>query len=134
MKIIRNKYIPFGDFDVMNILSLLFVKEGAVLDDEIINHEAIHSEQQEEIVCASALVAIALSNFCTSWWYLLIVLVMPIALYVLAWLIALALPPYDSAYKDSPFEREAYANQHYPMYLATRPPFAWIRYCKKENN
>ena len=74
------------------------------------NHEAIHSEQQEEIVCASALVAIALCNFCASWWYLLIVLAMPIALYVLAWLLELALPPYDSAYKDSPFEREAYTN------------------------
>lgn len=131
MKIIRNKYIPFGDFDVMNILGLLFVKEGAVLDDEIINHEAIHSEQQEEIVCVSALVAIALCNFCASWWYLLIVIAMPIALYVLAWLIELALPPYDSAYKDSPFEREAYANQHNPMYLATRLPFAWWKYILK---
>lgn len=131
MKIIRNKYIPFGDFDVMNILGLLFVREGAVLDDEIINHEAIHSEQQEEIVCVSTLVAIALCNFCASWWYLLIVIAMPIALYVLAWLIELALPPYDSAYKDSPFEREAYANQHNPTYLATRPPFAWWRYILK---
>ena len=131
MKIIRNKYIPFGDFDVMNILGLLFVKEGVVLDDEVINHEAIHSEQQEEIVCASALVAIALSNFCASWWYLLIVIAMPIALYVLAWFVALILPPYDSAYKDSPFEREAYANQHNPMYLANRPLFAWWKYILK---
>ena len=131
MKIIRNKYIPFGDFDVMNILGLLFAREGAVLDDEIISHEAIHSEQQEEIVCASALVAIALCNFCASWWYLLIVLAMPIAIYIIAWLVALILPPYDSAYKDSPFEREAYANQHNPMYLATRPPFAWWKYILK---
>jgi cytochrome c biogenesis protein ResB len=130
MQIIRNKYLPVKGFSVMNILGFLFVKEGVVLDDEIINHEAIHSEQQEEIVCASALVAIALCNFCSSWWYLLIVLVMPIAIYIIAWLIALVLPPYDSAYKDSPFEREAYANQHNPMYLATRPPFAWWKYIK----
>lgn len=130
MKIIRNKYIPSGDFDVMNILSLLFVRDGAVLDDEILNHEAIHSEQQEEIVCVSALVSIALCNFCASWWYLLIVIAMPIAVYVLAWLIELALPPYDSAYKDSPFEREAYANQHNQMYLATRTPFAWWKHIK----
>lgn len=132
MKIIRNKYVPFGDFDVMNILGLLFAREGAVLDDEVINHEAIHSEQQEEIVCASALVAIALCNFCASWWYLLIVFAMPIAIYIIAWLIALVLPPYNSAYKDSPFEREAYANQHNPIYLANRPPFAWWKYILKD--
>lgn len=131
MQIIRNKYLPVRGFSVMNILGFLFVKEGVVLDDEIINHEAIHSEQQEEIVCVSALVAIALCNFCSSWWYLLIVLVMPIAIYIIAWLVALILPPYDSAYKDSPFEREAYANQHNPMYLATRPPVAWWKYILK---
>lgn len=130
MQIIRNKYLPVRGFSVMNILGFLFVREGVVLDDEILNHEAIHSEQQEEIVCASTLVAIALCNFCASWWYLLIVIAMPIALYVLAWLIELALPPYNSAYKDSPFEREAYANQHNPMYLANRPPFAWWKHIK----
>ena len=130
MQIIRNKYLPVRVFSVMNILGFLFVKEGVVLDDEIINHEAIHSEQQEEIVCVSALVAIALCNFCSSWWYLRIVIAMPIAIYIIAWLIALVLPPYYSAYKDSPFEREAYANQHNPMYLATRTPFAWCKHIK----
>ena len=130
MIIIRNNFIPFKGFLAMNILGFLFVREEVVLDYEIINHEAIHTVQQYEILALSAIAALIASNIYASWWYLLIVLVMPIALYVLAWLIALALPPYDSAYKDSPFEREAYANQHNPMYLATRPPFAWWQHIK----
>lgn len=132
MKIIRNKIVPFGDFDVMNILGLLFVREEVVLDDEILNHEAIHTVQQYEILTVSALVALVLSNIYASWWWLLLALVMPFALYILAWFIELLLPPYGTAYKDSPFEREAYANQRNPNYLATRPLFAWWRYILKE--
>lgn len=132
MKIIRNKIVPFGDFDVMNILGLLFVREEVVLDDEILNHEAIHTVQQYEILTVSALVALVLSNIYASWWYLLIVLAMPIAIYILAWFVELIFPPYDSAYKDSPFEREAYANESNPMYLAKRPLFAIWKYVLKK--
>ena len=132
MKIIRNKFIPFGTFDAMNILGFLFVKEDTKLDDELINHEAIHTVQQYEILALSALVALVVSNLYASWWYLLIVIAMPIAIYLLAWLIELVLPPYDSAYKDSPFERESYHNQHDPMYLAKRPIGATLRYILKE--
>ena len=131
MRIIRNKYIPFGKFDAMNILGFLFVKEDTLLDDEIINHEAIHTVQQYEIMTASALVALMMSNIFTSWWYLLVVIAMPIAIYLLAWFVELLLPPYDSAYKDSPFEREAYLNQHDPMYLAKRPIGATLKYVLK---
>lgn len=131
MKIVRNKYIPFGKFDAMNILGFLFVKEDTKLDDELINHEAIHTVQQYEILALSALVALVASNLYASWWYLLIVVVMPIAIYLLAWFIEAILPPYDSAYKDSPFEREAYLNQHDPMYLAKRPIGATLKYVLK---
>lgn len=131
MKIIRNKIVPFGDFDVMNILGLLFVREEVVLDDEILNHEAIHTEQQYEILMLSLAVGLMLSNIYATWWWLLLALVMPFALYILAWFIELLLPPYGTAYKDSPFEREAYANQRNPKYLATRPLFAWWRYILK---
>lgn len=131
MRIVRNKYIPFGAFDAMNILGFLFVKEDTILDDEIINHEAIHTAQQHEIMTASALVALAMSNIFSSWWYLLVVIAMPIAIYLLAWFVELLLPPYDSAYKDSPFEREAYRNQYDPEYLAKRPLFAWVSHILK---
>lgn len=131
MKIVRNEYIPFGTFDAMNILGFLFVKEDTVLNDSLIRHEAIHTAQQHEIMTASAIVALVFSNIYASWWYLLIVIAMPIVIYLIAWLIELVLPPYDSAYKDSPFEREAYLNQHDPMYLTTRPIGATWKYVLK---
>lgn len=131
MKIVRNKYIPFATFDAMNILGFLFVKEDTILNDSLIRHEAIHTVQQYEILALSALVALVASNLYASWWYLLIVIAMPIAIYLLAWLIELVLPPYDSAYKDSPFEREAYRNQYDPEYLAKRPLFAWVNHILK---
>lgn len=132
MKIIRNKHIPFGKFDCMNILGFLFVREEVELKDSIIRHEATHTLQQLEILVVSALVALLASNIYQSWWYALIVILMPIAIYVLAWLVELVLPPYDTAYRDSPFEREAYMNQDDPMYLAKRPIGATCKYILKK--
>lgn len=116
----------------MNILGFLFVREEAKVSNTLINHEAIHTAQQYEIMGVSALLSLILCNVWASWWYLLGAILMPIAIYILAWLMELILPPYTSAYKDSPFEREAYANQNNPNYLATRPLFAWVRYILKE--
>lgn len=131
--VIRNKYLPLGDFKVMNILGFLFVREGVEMSPAILRHEAIHTRQQYEIIVASAILFLWIVN--TYGWlcYLLIIFALPLVLYALAWLVALVLPPYDSAYKDSPFEREAYANQHNPNYLATRPWFAVVRYIRKKN-
>lgn len=132
MKIIRNKYIPVGDFDCMNILGFLFVREEVELKDWVIRHEATHTLQQLEILVVSAIVALLASNIYQSWWYALIVILMPIAIYVLAWLVEAILPPYDTAYRDSPFEREAYAHQHNPEYNSQRSWFAWVRYVLKK--
>lgn len=131
MLIIRNKILPIGSFACMNILGLLFVREEVEVSPTILRHEAIHTDQQREILLFSLAAATALSNIYATWWWMLLALVMPFALYILAWFIELILPPYTSAYKDSPFEREAYANQRNPKYLATRPLFAWWRYILK---
>lgn len=128
MIIIKNKHIPISGFSAMNILGILFVRSEAKIDKETYRHEAIHTEQQYEIVGLSALVAIGVSTYHASWWWLLLCIAMPILMYIAAWVIELLLPPFGSAYKDSPFEREAYANDHDPDYLTTRPPFAWLKY------
>lgn len=127
MKVIKNKFIPVGNFSAMNILGFLFIKEDTKITKELIRHEAIHSAQQYEIFALSAFIALVVSCIYASWWYLLITVAMPILLYVLAWLLEAALPPYNSAYKDSPFEREAYLNQNNPEYLANRVNFAWVK-------
>lgn len=131
MIIVRNKIIPFKGFSMLNILGIVFVRGDAEVTSWRARHEAIHTAQQYEIMTLSALVALVLCKVWASWWYLLIVVVMPFFLYVLAWLIALVLPPYDRAYHDTPFEREAYANQNTADYLITRHPFAWVRYIKQ---
>lgn len=134
MKIISNKLIPFKGFGAMNILGLVFTRKNA---DEISittkRHEQIHTMQQYEIMLASALISLVLCNIWASWWYLLVTIALPIALYVLVWLIELVLPPYTSAYKDSPFEREAFANDEDVNYLVTRPLFAWVKYFLKRD-
>jgi hypothetical protein len=129
--VIRNKYLPLGDFKVMNILGFLFVREEVEVSPTILRHEAIHTRQQYEIIIASAILFLWVVNTYSWLCYLLIIFAMPMVLYVLAWLIELVRPPYSSAYKDIPFEREAYANQHYPNYLDSRPWFAWVRYVRK---
>ena len=134
MKIIKNRFIPFKGFGAMNILGFVFTRKNA---EEILittkRHEQIHTMQQYEILGVSALISLVLCNIWASWWYLLITIALPIALYVLVWFIELALPPYNSAYKDSPFEREAFANQHDLDYLVTRPLFAWVKYFLKRS-
>lgn len=132
MVIIKNKFLPFGKFGAMNILGFLFIKGDKDPMTRTIHHEAIHSAQQYEILGASALISLVLSCIYTSWWYLLITIAMPILLYIVAWLIEFALPPYETAYKDSPFEREAYMNDKDPEYLANRPLFAWVKYFVKD--
>lgn len=129
--VIRNKYLPLGDFKVMNILGFLFVREGVEASPTILRHEAIHTRQQYEIIIASAILFLWVVNTYSWLCYLLIIFAMPLVLYALAWLIELMRPPYNSAYKDTPFEREAYINQGNPNYLDTRPWFAWVRYIRK---
>lgn len=131
MKIIKNKLIPFKGFACMNILGFLFVRTGTELTNKVIRHETIHTHQQYEILTISALISLVVSNIYASWWYLLGVVVMPLALYFLAWLLEIILPPYNSAYKDSPFEREAYHNENHVNYFLHRPLFAWVKFIMK---
>ena len=130
MIVIRNNIFPLGTFRAMNILGVLFVREGVILSTSLLRHEKIHSAQQYEILTLATFVALALCNIWASWWYMFAVVALPIAIYALAWVVALLLPPYDRAYRDTPFEREAYVNQYTPDYLTTRIPFAWLKYFK----
>ena len=37
------------------------------------------------------------------------------------------------AYRNIPFEREAYWNERKPTYLGRRKPWAWLEYLGREN-
>ena len=71
-------------------------------------HETIHYQQQLEL------------GFVLQWF-----------LYVTFWLIGLVRYRSGSvAYRENPFEREAYGNEKKHTYLAKRKRYAWIHYIK----
>lgn len=157
MRIIHNNILPMRGFGLMNILGLVFSRKPA---NEVTlvskRHEQTHTLQQYEILMVAAIVSLILCNIFASWWYLLGVLVIPFAVYVLGFVLELIVPPYHNAklifkeadcecgkikrigrwlrkvwmdaYRDNCFEREAYMNDHDRNYLATRKLFAWVGY------
>lgn len=130
MILFKNKYIPIGDFDCMNILGILFIKPTTVLHDFIINHEKIHTYQQYELLIVSLLPTLLISYITNNYLWLLLTIPLPIVLYIILWIVEIILPPYDTAYRDSVFEKEAYDNETNLNYLKNRKPFAWIKYFK----
>lgn len=108
MKVVYNRIIPFKGFLAINLFGILFVrknKDGSnpKLSDKLYNHEAIHTAQMKEMLYV----------FFYIW-------------YFIEWLIKLVLPPYNSAYKDISFEREAKENQNNLNYLNIRKKYSWI--------
>lgn len=161
MRIISNKFIPFKGFGAMNILGLVFTRKPACEITLVTKrHEQTHTYQQYELVMASALLALVLCNIFASWWYLLIIPVVPFVIYILSFVLEMIVPPYHNAqilfdnececgkvkkigkwlrkvwldaYRDNCFEREAYMNDHDRNYLATRSLFAWVGYILKKD-
>lgn len=155
MIVIKNKILPFKGFSVLNILGILFYRKGTYCNDEIpvttLNHEAIHTRQQYEIILVSALIALVVANFSHSWWSVLLIVALPLLLYVIGFILEVVLPPYHSvarsknpikwlqklwmdAYGDNCFEREAYSNEGNLEYLLNRKPFAWVSYIIMKRN
>ena len=105
MKIIRNKVLPFTGFKAINLFGILFVRKGAKMSEEDINHESIHLEQIKELLFILFYI-----------WYLV------------EWIIKVVkYRDLGIAYRAISFEREAYMNQSNLEYLLRRQPFNWIR-------
>lgn len=136
--VIYNSIIPFKGFMAMMTIFILWIrkeyKNHPALDDSFYRHETIHAYQQTEIWLTSIILMIAgcwLLN--VSWWWLLGTPVIPFIVYVLCWLIEIALPPYDKAYKNICFETEAIYNEANPNYLKKRKLFQF-RFLKYISN
>lgn len=119
MKIIYNRFIPFNGFIAINLFGVLFVRKEyeddmnkyAEIRNVVINHESIHTAQMKEL------------------WYAGFYL-----MYILYYIILLfKTGSTKKAYKQIPFEAEAYANERTADYLATREKFAFKYYaiCRK---
>lgn len=113
MKIIRNNIIPFKGFAAINLFGILFVRKDATITETMIRHESIHTEQMQEM----------LYIFFYLW-------------YVIEWFIKLfkygdgSKSNGNSAYRNTSFEREAYANEDDVTYLESRKRFAWWNYIR----
>ena len=108
MRIIYNRIIPPSGYKCVNILGVLFAREGAEIDDVTLSHEAIHTAQMREmayILFYVWYVAEFLAKLCRyrSW---------------------------HEAYRAVGFEREAYANEADAGYLDGREAFAWTGYVR----
>ncbi len=104
MLIIHNTLLPLKRFDAMNLFGVLLCRKGAVITDDLIRHERIHTMQMIETLFIGFYL-----------WYLV------------EWL--LRLPLRGNAYSNLLFEREAYGHMHDPDYLRSRRPYAWLRKC-----
>lgn len=104
MKVIRNRFIPFGRrFLAINLFGVLFTK--GYCSPTTINHERIHTAQMKELAYV----------FFYVW-------------YVAEWMVKLVRYG-DSfkAYRNISFEREAYENEGNTAYLNERRHFAFIK-------
>lgn len=106
MKIIYNSFIPFKGFIAINLFGTLFVRneyKGKV-DDIIINHENIHTEQMKEVGYLQFYI-----------------------LYLVEWIMNL-INKKENAYRSISFEQEAYNNEKNLDYIKTRQKFSWKKY------
>ena len=105
MKIIYNHIIPFKGFVALNLFGIIFArKEHQPLKKRTLNHEAIHTAQQKELLYLGFYL-----------WY------------GIEWFIKLFVYG-RGAYQKLSFEREAYAGDKYPSYLSKRKKYQWIKY------
>ena len=105
---VKNNIIPLKGFIALTLWPIVFVrKDKEQLYTHIVErHEAIHGEQQKEMLMVFFLL-----------WY------------GIEWLIKLFYYRNPmTAYKNTSFEREAYNNQNDPAYLDGRRHYSWIKY------
>lgn len=135
LKKVYNDFLPIQGFAMMAVYFWVFIRNdwGRTPSGTQMNEERIHSAQQLEIFFTSFILigALVLVGAISFWWLLLTPLIYFIV-YVLFWLVEIILPPYQTAYKDTCFEREAKQNRSNLNYLDDRPLFNWVHYFKKD--
>ena len=112
-KFIENSKVPvvlskIAPLEIGAISFFWFVWSRGPIGPVTRRHETIHFQQQLELL------------FVLQW-----------VLYGLFWLIGLFVYKFDGnkAYRENPFEREAYANERKTKYLSdTRKRWSWVRY------
>lgn len=118
MRIIENNILPPRGYKAMTVLNVVFVRRGCVMRDADFRHEAVHWEQEKELLIVG--------------FYVLYVLLF--SLMFLYCLLSTHREPcasgrwglWHSAYRMTAFEREAYRHEGDAGYIGRRRPFAWL--------
>lgn len=106
---IVNNIIPVKGYKAMAIWPFLFVRNGARFDEDDERHEKIHGRQQKELI-----------------------LILFYLLYFIFWVVGvLRYNNCKMAYRNNPFELEAYTYQDDTYYLSRRKHYAWVKYIGK---
>lgn len=110
MLVIKNKFIPFGRYKILNFCGLILFVKGDEVTEKEYNHERIHSYQILEMFVVGFYV-----------WYVLEYL-----------LIRLFHDKQSGAYHDISLEEEAHLNDDNLGYLSERGLFTykWIKYVR----
>lgn len=134
MIIIKNNFIPFQGYKIINLFGILFIRDD--INRIEYNHEGIHTVQLIECMLLSMVIIAILSvifNFSFLW------VLLSIPMYYIQYgleycCIRLFHKKQGNAYHDVSFEEEAYNNENDLDYLKNRTPFAWIKYVKLKSN
>lgn len=121
MKIIYNNILPPSGYKEIMLLCFVFAHKGTKVTDVDMRHEAIHWEQEKELLIVG--------------FYILYVLMFAFRLVqyaITGYRLELhgfeKLSLWKTAYRRIPFEREAYCNQNYGGYIKDRQHYCWIKY------
>lgn len=133
MKIIKNKWFPFGSYKALNFFGLVFTKSE--LSDENINHEKIHSAQMVDcFFIFFVLILLLIVIFGINFYWILLSIPGFYIWYGIEYLIIRILNLKDKqkdVYHEVSLEEEAYNYDDNLVYLTFRPHFAWIKYIGK---
>ena len=136
---LKNNLLPIGNFAAMTVWPLLFIRKSYAerlanfpeLYEKMRRHEAVHGEQQKEMLgVAVVLVALLFAAGC-GWWSLL---ALPLFFwwYVMEWLVrSIQYKNFHTGYKNISFEREAYFFQGDVGYLERRKRWSWVRWLRR---
>ena len=126
MKFIRTKKYPLKGFNAITHYPFIFYKH---IMSNTIMHEAIHINQQAEILVASLIILFAIFGF--SFWLIASYFVFYV-LYLFEYLVRFAYyKDAKKAYTMISFEQEAYKNEESENYLEKRTIFSFIKYLFK---
>ena len=134
MLVIKNKFIPFGNYILMNVFGIILFSKLDNIPPVDLNHEKIHSRQILECaIIASLILLILIAIFNISCWWFIASLSSFYIWYGLEYLIIRIFSNKDSQsdrYHEVSLEEEAHNNDTNLNYLKNRKPFSWMKYIK----